>query len=102
MLDKLKSLIGLTNSSSPSSPTDRFNHPPTEGQDPAQCPFMSKKSKENPQEAETCPVTGKADTDPVGSDSEEEKPLGGCPFMGTSEKKKNQKSLQYQFPQKTY
>ena len=38
-----------------------------------------------------CPVTGKAVEQPeVDSDSEEEKPKGGCPFMnGTSNKKKN-------------
>ena len=43
-------------------------------------------------EPQTCPVTGKA-TNPEqvdsDSDGEEEKPKGGCPFMGTSTKKKN-------------
>lgn len=89
MLDRLKNFI--TRNKGPSTPTleDRFDHPPTHGQDPAQCPFMSKKSKENKESTGTCPVTGKTQKEPVDSDSEEEKPRGGCPFMGTSDKKKN-------------
>ena len=70
---------------------DELDHSRLASKDASQCPFMSKQSKANPEESKKCPVSGKtlpASTED--SDSEEEKPKGGCPFMtGASTKKKN-------------
>lgn len=48
----------------------------------------NKEVKENPEQK--CPYKGNKNTQEAElSDSEDEKPRGGCPFMGGSEKKKN-------------
>ena len=90
MLTKIKNLFG--NQPLPPHPASLLSsqhpHPDLKG-DAAQCPFMSKQDKKE-ESTQKCPVTGKAVNAEVDSDSEEEKPKGGCPFMGgTSDKKKN-------------
>ena len=52
---------------------------------------MKNKNKAEEKELQKCPVTGKEVKEQADdSESEEEKPQGGCPFMGGgSDKKKN-------------
>lgn len=53
------------------------------------CPYSKGKAGSMPADSK-CPVSGKAaPKTEENSDSEEEKPRGGCPFMGGSDKKKN-------------
>ena len=89
-------MLDIAHSHGPSTPTleDRFDLPLTHDQDSAQNLFMSKKSKENKESAGTCPVTGKAQKEPVDSDSEVEKNQRWLPFWETSDKKKNSELLQ--------
>jgi len=87
MLAKFKSLF--QKGALPPHPADLSSpHSPLSSAATAsgQCPF----AKQPQQPSQTCPVSGKAGAAEVDSDSEEEKPKGGCPFMnGTSNKKKN-------------
>lgn len=90
MFSKIKNMF----SSSPSNPINNqeipFQHPKIAEGDASECPFMKNK-KEQTTNADKCPVNGKSqEKKEVQSDSEEEeKPRGGCPFMGGSDKKKN-------------
>lgn len=70
---------------------EKFDHSKVDAGDAGQCPFMKKNNKQGENNPEKCPMNGKKDQKKqVDSDSEEEeKPRGGCPFMGASEKKKN-------------
>lgn len=89
MFAKLKSLLPFQNNQNQPPLSDQFQHPQVNSKDASQCPFMKKQAKEQPQ-ASKCPMSGKEAANPsTDSDSEEEKPKGGCPFMGTSNKKKN-------------
>ena len=90
MFAKLKNLISKQPTAETLPFEDNIAGTSSQGQIP-QCPFSKKGSLPQGKEQQKCPVTGKAVPDAeLNSDSEEEKPKGGCPFMGgTSDKKKN-------------
>jgi len=90
MFAKFKSLLSKASTTESLPLEDSITGTTNEGQIP-QCPFSKKGSAPQGKEQQKCPVTGKAVPDAeANSDSEDEKPKGGCPFMGgTSDKKKN-------------
>ena len=91
MIAKFKNFFAKQDTNSPPPLSEEFDHSKLMSGDVSQCPFMAKKEKKEEGDMRKCPVTGKEVVKPVeDSDSEEEKPKGGCPFMsGTSDKKKN-------------
>lgn len=91
MLSKISSLFTGKSHSEAVNPEMPAGHPGVKGGDAGECPFMQKNKGKNQKEGEKCPVTGQnANPGQTDTDSDdEEKPRGGCPFMGTSQKKKN-------------
>lgn len=89
MFSKIKNMFTSAQPSATSTEAP-FQHPKMGEGDASQCPFMKNK-KEQSGNVDKCPVSGKGkEKNEVQSDSEEEeKPRGGCPFMGGSDKKKN-------------
>lgn len=90
MFSKIKNLF----SQEPQAPLPSakpFDHSKLSPEDGEQCPFSRNAGDSMPNNAKKCPLSGKeASAAEVDSDSEEEKPQGGCPFMsGSSDKKKN-------------
>lgn len=85
MFSKIKSLF--KDPVKPESVSSNFKHPEVDGQDIAQCPFMSKKNEGAPTAAPKKEKKQNADSET--ESEEEEKPRGGCPFMASTGTKKN-------------
>ena len=72
MWTKIQSFFNKEIASKDNTLSETFDHSKIEGGDASQCPFMSKKSKENKENNQKCPVTGRTvEKEEVDSDSEE-------------------------------